>query len=115
MASLSHVMNCEEFSSLDHQLSTTTLMLKFCHMHLNRIQPKEIADSCNLNVKAEYLRILECQQVVAADKNFKHWQKPLDLFQDEGGVWGCRGRIQNATVPYSIKHPNLGEVKFFVG
>ena len=51
--------------------------------------------------------ILENQRELVADKSFKHWQNQFDLFQDENGVWRCRGRIQNATVPYSTKYPIL--------
>ena len=29
--------------------------------------------------------------MVATDKNFKQWQRQLDLFQDECGIWRCRG------------------------
>ena len=29
------------------------------------------------------------------------------MFQDNEGVWRCRGRIQNAAVPYTTKHPVL--------
>ena len=42
-----------------------------------------------------------------SDKNFKHWRRQFDLFHDESGVWRCRGRIQNAAVPYPTKHPIL--------
>ena len=35
------------------------------------------------------------------------WQQQLDLFRDERGLWRCRGRIQNAGVPYCTKHPVL--------
>lgn len=44
---------------------------------------------------------------MAFDKKFNYWQKQLDLFLDEKGVWRCRGRIQNAAVPYSTKNPIL--------
>ena len=104
---LSHFMNCEDFSSADRLLSTTALVLKFCWIMLNKVRNEGTVEPPDLNVEAEHRWILECQQMVVADKNFKDWRKQLDLFQDESGVWRCKGRIQNADIPYSTKHPIL--------
>ena len=38
---------------------------------------------------------------------FEQWRKQFNLFQDDKGIWRCRGRIQNAAVSYSTKHPIL--------
>ena len=42
-----------------------------------------------------------------SDKNFTQWEKQLDLFRDDNGIWRCGGRIQNANLPYSAKYPIL--------
>ena len=103
---LGQIMDCKEFSSLDRLLSTTDVVLRFCKILLDQSRPNGAATSNSAtNLTAEELWILECQRMIVADKNFKQWQKQLDLFQDEKGVWRCRGRIQNATIPYSTKHP----------
>ena len=106
-ATLSLIIDYGRFSSLDCLLSVTALVLKFCRLLLDKGRCGETSIFCDLKAEAEHLWILECQMVVNADKSFKHWQYQLDPFQDENGVWRCRGRIQNAAVPYSTKHPVL--------
>ena len=107
MARLSHIFDCGRFSSLDRLLSVTAVVLKFCQMLRDKVHCGESSNSCDLKAEAEQLWILECQRVVVAGKSFKHWQNQLDLFQDESGVWRCRGRIQKAAVLYSTKHQVL--------
>ena len=74
---------------------------------MNKVCNEGTVEPPDLNVEADHRWILECQQMVVADKNFKDWRKQLDLFQDESGVWRCKGRIQNVNLPYSTKHPIL--------
>ena len=106
-ARLSQIIDCEKFGSVKRLISTTALVLKFCQMLQNRVRADLTPDHSDPKAEAEHLWILECQRLIVADKNFKHWQGQLDLFQDESGVWRCRGRIQNAAVPYMTKHPVL--------
>ena len=101
---LSRIMDCEKFGSMPRLIATTARVLEFCWKLLARVQSDENVDFRN---KAEHFWILECQQTVGMDKNFKHWCRQLDLFRDETGLWRCKGRIQNAAVPYSTKHPIL--------
>ena len=104
---LSQILKCENFSSVDRLFAVTNLVVRFCKILLSKIRSDGATSNNIKNATAEELWILECQCIVVADKNFKQWKKQLDLFQDEKGVWRCRGRIQNAAVPYSTKHPVL--------
>ena len=104
---LSQIVKCKDFSSLDRLLSVTALVLKFCQRLQSKVQPEAAASSYDENSKAEELWILESQKFMVSNKNFKHWGKQFDLFQDKNGIWRCRGRIQNAAIPYSTKHPIL--------
>ena len=106
-ARLSQIIVCEKFGSIERLISTSALVLKFCRKLLNKVRADDTTESYDPKAEAERLWILECQEMVVSDKNFEHWRKQLDLFQDESGVWRCRGRIQNAAVPYSTKHPAL--------
>ena len=38
---------------------------------------------------------------------FNSWKKQLRLFIDPEGVWRCGGRLSNADVPYTTRHPIL--------
>ena len=104
---LSEMIDCKNFGSFKRLISTTALVLKFCRILLNKVRPNNTEDSCDLNAEAEHRWILECQELAVSDKKFEHWKRQLDLFQDESGVWRCRGRIENAVVPFSTKHPAL--------
>ena len=57
--------------------------------------------------KAETLWIMEAQKELVKNNQFSQWRKQFDLFQDNDKVWRCRGRIQNANVSFSTKHPVL--------
>ena len=92
---------------MDCMLTITTLVLKFCVILLDRIRPDNSPTSGTRKAIADELWITECQCKSVADKNFQQWQRQLDLFQDVSGLWRCTGRIQNAAVPYSTKHPLL--------
>ena len=97
----------KKFESLECLIATTILVLQFCETLLNRYRGEEMLDSDDLKSKAEDLWISECQQAVGTDKNFQHWRRQLDIFPDDNGLLRCRGRIQNAAVPYQTKHPIL--------
>ena len=101
---LSQMVHCKKFGSFEHLISTTALVLKFCRLLLNKVQRNNSEESCDLNAEAEHRWILECQELAMSDKKFEHWKRQLDLFQDESGVWRCRGRIENAAIPFSTKH-----------
>lgn len=103
---ISQIINCEDYSSWDRLLAVTAAVVKFNKLLLNHIRP-ESGVSCDENVKAEELWLLETQRKVTSDLKFKQWQKQLDLFIDEKGLWRCRARIQNASFSYSTKHPIL--------
>ena len=56
---------------------------------------------------AETLWVKESQQLLVSDARFPHWKRQFDLFLDYAEVWRCGGRLSNADVPYSTKHPIL--------
>lgn len=64
------------------------------------VTPEELAE-------AEGLWITSAQQQLVLGRDFKFQQRQFNLFQDEEGVWRCKGRLSNAEVPYAVKHPIL--------
>ena len=66
---LSRIMDCEKLGSMPHLIATTARVLEVCWKLLARVQSDEKVDFRN---KAEHFWILECQQTVGMDKNFKH-------------------------------------------
>ncbi len=102
---LSQIINCKKFGSFERLIATTSLVLKFCRRLLNKV--RAICNSFDPRAEAEHRWILESQGMVKFDRKFEQWRRQLYLFQDDKGVWRCRGSIQNAAVPYSTKHPVL--------
>ena len=56
---------------------------------------------------AKNLWIKESQHQLQGDRNFENLRKRLGHFLDQAGLWRCCGRLSNADVPYSTKHPIL--------
>ena len=67
---IGQVISCEDFSSLDHLLAITTLVLKLCVILLDRIWPDDSPTSGIRKAIADELWIAECQRKCVADKNF---------------------------------------------
>ena len=99
---VSQIMEIEKYSSLNHLLRVTGHVLRFIWKLRHPRQPE---DPPSLMSQAEVLWIQEAQGSLAADKNFENWKKQLGLFLDSTGVWRCGGRLSNADLAYSVKHP----------
>jgi len=54
---------------------------------------------------AELLLIMEAQVSLKNHNDFYMWEKQLSLSEDESEILRCRGRIDNANLPYSTKYP----------
>ena len=55
----------------------------------------------------ETLWVREAQLQLVRDHNFECWKKQFNLFLEPTGVWRCGGRLSNADISYSTKHPSL--------
>ena len=65
---------------------------------------KDFVELCN---EVEVLWVREAQVLLPNDRKFKDWELQFKLFKDKLGLWRCGGRLQNANLPYSTKHPIL--------
>ena len=98
---LKKIIDIERFSGLDHLLRVTTYVLKFL-WSLGRYKEDDSLLLC-----AELLWIRSTQSSLQDHSSYKEWRQQLGLFQDEEGLWRCRGRISNASVSYDSKYPIL--------
>ena len=64
------------------------------------LTPQEIAT-------AEKLWIVQAQHDLVLQKDFDSLKRQFGLFLDEKGLWRCSGRLQNADLPFTTKHPIL--------
>ena len=57
--------------------------------------------------RAELFWLKEVQRTLAQESKFDSWKKQFDLFVDGDGLLRCKGRLGNADLPVSVKHPIL--------
>ena len=103
------VMSCSDFSSLRRLIRVTAYVLravsrfkaKTSNSNLpSTLTPQEIAT-------AEKLWIVQAQHDLVLQKDFDSLKRQFGLFLDEKGLWRCSGRLQNADLPFTAKHPIL--------
>lgn len=97
---IASIILIQNYSSLNLLLRVTVYVLKFVQL----IKMKEIVMN-ELRAQAEILWIKECQMMFKENPKFDIWKKQLGLFIDENDLLRCRGRLTNASLPYSAKHP----------
>ena len=56
--------------------------------------------------KAEYLWVIEIQKSLQEEPGFQSWKQQFRPFLEDG-VWKCKGRLDNADIPYASRHPAL--------
>ena len=104
---IGRLMKSEDISTLNRLLNVTSQVLRFCQAMKSKIDPRISLDADELRARAEILWIKEAQSSLIDDKHFEDWKRQLGLFRDNDGLWRCRGRLSNADLPTSTKHPIL--------
>ena len=103
------VMSCADFSSLPRLLRVTAYVLRAVNHFKTKksgsnlpitLNPQEIAT-------AEKLWITHAQKELVLQKDFDTLRHQFGLFLDDKGLWRCGGRLQNADIPFTAKHPIL--------
>ena len=101
--SIGELINIQRFSSVHRLYRTTAYVLKFLKLLRKRVKSPELTQAdCS---KAERLWILDAQSSVVQDQKFPRWKVQFGLFQDESQIWRCGGRLHNANLSFSSKHP----------
>ena len=49
----------------------------------------------------------DAQHSMTLKNEFEAHKRQFNLFEDENGVWRCKGRLSNAEVLYAVKNPIL--------
>ena len=105
------VMNCGDFSSMLHLRRVTAYVLRAIRV-FKSLKECNSTSSCQTPLtmqdltEAENLWIAQAQISLTNDKNFELWKKQFGLFLEDR-MWRCGGRLSNAGIPYSTKHPLL--------
>ena len=102
---LNDLINCKRYSSTHKLFKVTAYVLKFTHLL------KKVTQSPELSAQdlsgAEIMWIKENQSTLVLNENFPTWKVQFGLFNYRSGLWRCGGRLQNADLPFSAKHPVL--------
>ena len=113
-SSLSKIIDCSQFSMIQRLFRVTAYVLKFTSILKQRVKSNNNMSSTSSTILStaeishtETLWIKEAQTTLVKDKKFASWKKQFNLFLDPIGLWRCGGRLSNAEVPYSTKHPIL--------
>ena len=100
--SIGHIIDCERFSTVHKLIRVSAYVLKFVSMLRRKTQSPELT----VPDLAEAER-LESQSSMVQDKNFPMWKVQFGLFKDDDQMWRCGGRLENAGLSFSAKHPVL--------
>ena len=108
--SLSKIIHCGEFSSLERLLRVTALVLKFVRILKAKRSGSKRAKSELTSVDLEEAKlywIKEVQASLKTQEKFRSWQQQWSLFEDDKGVVRCQGRLKNSDLMDSAKYPIL--------
>ena len=107
---LREVIDCKKYGTMSRLLRVTAYVIRAVEAFKNirqvtlrsnsALTPEELAN-------AEKLWIADSQQDLVQERKFPTWKNQFNLFLDDKGLWRCGGRLENANLPYSTKHPIL--------
>ena len=103
---IGQLIQCENFSSAQRLLRVTAYVLLAAEKFKKKLR-ETTAPTVPLLSKAATLWVNEAQTHLMKCTQFNSWKKQLSLFIDPEGVWRCGGRLSNADVPYTTRHPIL--------
>ena len=91
------LMDPESYSSFKKLINVTSCLFKFLR--------KEKSSSLLDKARAEVMWLVESQRSLTSDCKFELWKTQFGLSLDENKLWRCTGRLTNAKVPYTTRHP----------
>ena len=109
--SLSDVINCKDYSSLERLLRVTAIVLKFVKLLKSRAKredPPTISEITSTDIElaqVKWIKELQCE--MNGNEKFRSWNRDLNSFTDDDGIIRCKGRLSNSDLPYSSKYPIL--------
>ena len=108
---LGGIICCKDYSSLPHLLRVTAYVMKFVKMLKCKTKKLDVLPSTDVTaadlLDAEILWLQESQRSLVEEGKFEMWKKQFGLHVDENGLLRCKGRLGNADLPVSTRHPVL--------
>ena len=99
------IIGISRFSSIHKLLRVISYVLQF----IQCLRQKRDFEGLTVNAlaDAELNWIRESQATLETNPKFPSWRLQFGLFKDDKKLWRCGGRLQNASIPFSAKHPIL--------
>ena len=108
---IGQLIHCDRFSRLQKLLRVTVYVRKFALRFKSIITHDSTPIDWTITTydmeRAEMDWVTDSQRHLVKEVKFDMWKNQLDLFLDSQSVWRCGGRLNNANIPYSSKHPIL--------
>lgn len=112
---LKKVIIAKNFSSYHRLLRVTAYVLRFVQRMKSNTEIGNNQSRKQLNVpqlteeieEAETLWLREMQALLPGYSKYNEWKRQFGTFTDENGIIRCGGRLENASIPASAKHPVL--------
>ena len=105
--SLSNVLDPGKFSDFKHLIRVTAFVLRFLHNLKSKRIVEKLFGPLNIDEheSAEILCLKEMQKAVVRSPEFESLKQQLGLYSGDHGLLRCKGRLQNASIPFDAKHP----------
>ena len=101
---IGQLITCESYSSAGRLFRVTAYVLLAVKKFKGKYKELKTLTAPLLK-EAEILWIKDVQVHLIKQPQFNGWKKQLSLFVDPQGIWRCGGRLSNAEVPYTTRHP----------
>jgi len=99
------VVDISRFNNIDKLIRVVAYVQRFIK-NLKKNHPRLSSNlSVNELLVSTDLLVSSCQRDIITSANFNQLQQNLRLYADEKGLLRCRGRIENATLPFDTKFP----------
>ena len=104
---MSVLLDCKKFGTLTKLLRVTAQVLRAIEkFKKGRNCPSDELTMIHL-AQAKLLWVKDAQSSMIKENKFELHRSQFNLFEDDKGVWRCRGRLSNVEVPYAMKNPIL--------
>ena len=109
-SSVSNVIDIKKYSDVNRLYRITCYVKRFIENLKNLIRKKKLNLSC-ISAKeyseAEGIWIKVSQEKLEISENYDQLKNQLKLFKDDKNLIRCKGRINEASLPYETKNPIL--------
>ena len=107
--SISNIMRCQDYSSLERLLIVTAYVLKFVKLLKSKLNKSQDPVITNISLKdvdeARKTWVQEMQTSLLSNNKFESQTRQLDPYCDKESVWRCGGRLTHANIPVYTQHP----------